>query len=224
MDSFIAIKSSSLNRSGIEHLEASNYDGAIRDFSKGLGMVKQVLALHEDQDEMDCHATCPQHEECFYFAHRCLPQHSSGKGPFIFCSPIVVSEQSDELTSFQFYVHMSYVLLYNLALSHHLSGLGNGSLKRLQKAQSLYELAYTVQMTEELQLSVMQTMAIVNNLGHLHTILGSEEKSEQCFQHLLSTIMFVNDCGEQEAVQQMEGFIANVMPLILKQTASAPAA
>jgi hypothetical protein len=66
-------------------------------------------------------------------------------------------------------------------------------------------------------------MAIANNLGQIHTALGDEEKSRQCFQHLLSSIMFLNQSGDRDSVEQMDGFIANIMPLILMGS-SAPAA
>jgi tetratricopeptide (TPR) repeat protein len=147
-----------------------------------------------------------------------------GNEPFTFRSPIYIPSYATDHTSFTYYVDSSFMLLYNLALTHHLSALsGNNSQKRLRKALSLYELAYTIQMTEDIQLTFLQSMAIANNLGQIHTALGDEEKSRQCFQHLLSSIMFLNESGDRDSVEQMDGFIANIMPLILMGS-SAPAA
>lgn len=221
-----------LNNSGIQHMKCNNYNESMRDYSKGLAVVKQILALHEEEldvdDEMDYaeYDQDPQ-EDAFYFATQEHTMPTKGDDAFIFRSPIVVSVPPQDAPAnvcFNYYTQMCYCLLYNLALAHHLSALdiqeqenGNktsASLKRLQKAVALYELAYTIQMTEGIQLSILLTMAIVNNLGQIHTALGSAEKSNQCFQHLLSTIMFVNDTGEHDVVQQMDGFLSNVIPLI----------
>jgi len=239
MNPKVAIEAMELNSRGITNMEISSYDDAIRDFSKGLNMVKEVLAQHEDdeEDEMDFDDESSPNfplQDDFHFAdsqnYVAAQKKASADEHFIFRSPIVVPGNSMQPTSFQYYVKLSYVLLYNLALSHHLSALAQATTngltpnKKLQKAIALYELAYTIQMTEDIQLSVLQTMAIVNNLGQIHTALGSKEKSQQCFQHLLSTIMFVNDCGDHDAVQQMDGFMGNVMELILKTSNAAPAA
>jgi len=219
-----------LNNRGVRSIDLTNFDESIRDFSRALHIVKQVLALQgeEEQDELDCEdfpPSAPQDAD-FYFA--CCQQHvakavSIGE-PFIFRSPIIVPSNTAQPTCFNYYVKLSYVLLYNLALSHHLSALSDGSTKKLQKAISLYELAYTIMTTEDISLSVLQTMAIVNNLGMIHSTLGAQNKSQQCFQHLLSAIMIVNDSGERDPVNQMEGFIMNVMPLILGRSRVAPAA
>jgi hypothetical protein len=79
--------------------------------------------------------------------------------------------------------------LYNLALCHHLSALSTSessaaSEKKLQRALSLYELAYTITMTEDIQPTVLQTIAIVNNNGHIHDMLNNVEISRQCFENI----------------------------------------
>ena len=96
---------------------------------------------------------------------------------------------------------------------------------RLKRALRLYEFAYHVQTKEQISLNNMQTMALVNNIGHIHRVLKNEEEASQCFQHLLSVIMYVvGDCGERESNDHLDGFLANVMPLILQQSPSASAA
>jgi tetratricopeptide (TPR) repeat protein len=245
MDPSIATIASRLNNEGVGLIENGLYHEAISTFSQGLTLVKQVLALQGDEDERpdeesgsDCMGNpkeaIPQTPSCHFRKMQeieltgvCVAQEdiSCGAPLFIFKSPIFIPAHATDLASFNYYVKSSFILLYNLALSHHLSALeSNNSRKRLRKALSLYELAYTLQMTENVQLTVLQTMAIVNNLGQIHTALENEAKSKQCFQHLLSTIVFLNDCGERESVEQMDGFVSNVMPLILKGSASASAA
>jgi hypothetical protein len=233
MDPSTTIAASRLNNEGVSLIEHGLYDEAIAAFSKGLVLVKQVPALHGD-DQSDetgvgikssaepvsqsppCHVHEMQEPDTMVVCgvHEEVPSDA----PFIFRAPIFIPSHATDRTS-------SCILLYNKALTYHLSALsGDDTLMRLRKALSLYELAYTILMTVNIQLTALQTMAIVNNLGQIHTLLEDEEKSWQCFQNLLSSIMFLLDCGDRDLVEQMDGFIVNVMPLILKGPASAAAA
>lgn len=236
---------SHLNNEGVNLIEAGLYQEAIACFSKGLSIAKEVLASQADEeddedgpddaDSMDISSDSASQTPSCHF-HKIQEQEAMNScdtkeevysdGPFLFRSPIFIpSSQANDVASFKYYVKCSFILLYNLALTHHLSALeGSNTTKRLRKALSLYELAYTIQMTEDIQLTVLQTMAIVNNLGLVHTALKNEAKATQCFQHLLSTIMFLTDCDERDSVEQIDGFVSNVMPLILKGSASAAAA
>jgi tetratricopeptide (TPR) repeat protein len=234
MNPSTAIAVSRFNNEGVILIESGLYDEAISEFSKGLTLVKKILTLQGDDDEADKAETSYELASPSYHFHKMQePKATNECGgqeeilsdePFIFRAPLYIQSRVTDHTSFTYYVESSFMLLYNLALTHHLSSLsGNNTQKCLQKALKLYELAYTIQTTEDIQLTVLQTMAIANNLGQIHAALEDEEKSRQCFQHLLSSIMFMNDCGERDQVEQMDGFIANVMPLILMGS-SAPAA
>jgi tetratricopeptide (TPR) repeat protein len=236
MNPSTAIAVSRFNNEGVTLIESGLYDEAISEFSKGLTLVKKILALQGDDDEADEAETSaePESQSPSYHFHKMQePKATNECGDqeeflsdetFIFRAPLYIQSRVTDHTSFTYYLESSFMLLYNLALTHHLSALsGKDTQKRLQKALGLYEFAYTIQTTEDIQLTVLQTMAIANNMGQIHAALDDEVKSRQCFQHLLSSIMFVNDCGERDSVEQMDGFIANVMPLIL-MGASAPAA
>jgi tetratricopeptide (TPR) repeat protein len=237
MDPSTASAVSRFNNEGVSLFEWGFYDEAISEFSKGLTLVKQVLALQGDNqvdDSMKTTAEPASHSPKCHFhkmqepkvTKECRDQEEflSDDEPFIFREPIFIPSHTADHTSSTYYVKSSFMLLYNLALTHHLSALGGkDTQKRLQKALKLYELAYTIQMTEDIQLTVLQTMAIVNNLGLVHASLQDEVKSRQCLQHLLSSIMFLHECGERDSVEQIDGFISNVMPLIL-MGALAPAA
>jgi tetratricopeptide (TPR) repeat protein len=241
MDPSSAASVSRFNSEGVSLLESAQYNEAITAFSKGLTLVKQVLALQGDNqvDEAasDSKETSTEHAShspiCRFHkmqesdvTNECMDQEELLMDePFIFRAPIFIpSYASTDHTSSMYYEKSSFMLLYNLALTHHLSALdGNNTQKRLQKALKLYELAYSIQMTEDIQLTVLHTMAIVNNLGMVHAALEDKEKSRQCLQHLLSSVMFLHDCNDQDSIEQMDGFIRNVMSLIL-MSSSAPAA
>jgi tetratricopeptide (TPR) repeat protein len=242
MNPSTAAIASRLNNLGVNLIESGLYEQAIASFSKGFTVVKKVLShqgkctapLEEPATMENASEPVAQAPSChFHKMQEATPMEIGeteepvcSDEPFIFRNPIFIPCHAMDLTCFKYYVKLSFIILYNLALAHHLSGVsGNNTLMRLRKALSLYELAYTIQMTENIELTVLETMAIVNNLGQIHTSLENKEKSCQCFQHLLSTIMFLNDSGEPDTgVEQMDGFILSVMPLILKNAASAPAA
>lgn len=136
----------------------------------------------------------------------------------------------------------SVALMFNLALCHHLraiqvdkspkTSVEEESAKLIfQQAVCLYELSYEVQMQEDVELSVESTMAIVNNLGHIHQRLGNPEKASKCFMHLLSTFLFIQSssvgCEVDDDVElsesSREGFLRSVSSIILSQKV-APAA
>ena len=239
MNASTASRTAELNNQGVSLLEQGLPDQAVAIFSQGLALAKHAIAL-ANEDDMDmadnkacCQAQDVQSPSCHFSK---LSPHSQevdcslretvcDDKPFIFRHPLVIPDHAAEDCSYsKYFVKMSFIILYNLALTHHLSGSTNlYSVRKLRKALSLYELAYTIQMTEEIQLSVLETMAIVNNLGQIHLALGNEAKAEQCFRHLLSTLMFVGDYGESSSIAQLEGFFCSCTHLILKDSTAGAA-
>jgi hypothetical protein len=69
----------------------------------------------------------------------------------------------------------------------------------LKKAKLLYQLAIK---SQEQQMTTNNTvfrlffLSSVNNLGIVHRLLGDERSAAQCFQRLLSIMMFVKYCEE----------------------------
>lgn len=227
-----------LNNEGIRLINGGNYVDAMKSISRGLGIVKRSIVLLEnstlDSDSMDTEEDQCLIGQFFEITPRCqssalkkLTHAAKVEKPFIFSSPIYIPAASDETVgqTHRYLVTVSFIMLYNLALTHHLSAVdGSLCMKTLRKALSLYELAYAIQSTEELELSVLQTMAIVNNIGQIHIALGQEKEAKSCFEHLLSTIMFVSDCGGIDSMENLDGFMCNVMSLIFKGSSAAPAA
>ena len=149
----------------------------------------------------------------------------------IFRSPIFLS-QPLPVTNSLCCEKLSYVIVYNLALSHHLKAMTSQLSKRMtfitfERALRLYENAHCVLMgSPEIDVSILHTLSIVCNLGHLHGVLGNKERSDLCYQNLLSTMIYLVDCGEVDTIEgtlPLDGFFSNVMPLICNMP-SAPAA
>ena len=153
----------------------------------------------------------------------CFPCDESN--PFVYSTPLRISE-AVAMDDYECSVKMSVAIMFNLALSHHLNGVKNSRSSdpdTLTHAVALYELAYQLQMQEDIEVSVETTMAIINNLGHVHRMLDDQEKASQCFNHLLSTMLFVQSLGDIDVSCKTEGFFHNVTHLILKKS-GAPAA
>jgi tetratricopeptide (TPR) repeat protein len=96
----------------------------------------------------------------------------------------------------------------------------NRQSQKLQRAAKLYELAFKMQRDAQLDNNVLFTMAALNNLGVIHHQLENKETATKCFEQVLSTVMFMVDCGEAEVCGHLDGFLHNVV----FETCSAPAA
>jgi hypothetical protein len=145
---------------------------------------------------------------------------------FVFRDPIEIplaaltSQPSEQL-----YTKLTLVVMYNLALSFHLSALKSTSVSRLLRAKRLYEFVFQMHLEDTCDATLLYSLALMNNLGLIYNVLGDEERSSQCFQHMLATMMFLLECDEAHTIKQWDGFISNVMFLIFtEQQPIAPAA
>jgi tetratricopeptide (TPR) repeat protein len=120
----------------------------------------------------------------------------------------------------------SVIIIFNLALAHQLDAMkqpSKRSRKCLKKAAKLYELAHSIyHENNDFEESAVFVLASVNNLGLIYQELHDTNTAQKCFQHLLSTLMFLVDCGEGN-VSEFEGFFRNTSHLIVKETTAAAA-
>ena len=116
------------------------------------------------------------------------------------------------------------IVLFNLAICNHRKAIESGKEgKRLRKALKLYELAYAIQMQEAIDMTLTATMIIMSNVGHIHKVLGNDDDATQCFQHLLSTLMFLVEAGERHMVSEFDGFFKNVLKTVYSNSPAAAA-
>ena len=128
---------------------------------------------------------------------------------------------------------LCYVIIYNLALSHHLKSFETGiesrpNLQRayLKKALALYEHSQSIQLVKEIEIGgdSIHSMATISSLMHIHSELGDSRNAGLCAEYLLSTIMYTIYCGGIDlSNDSIDGFIDMVLPLI-SQKVSAEAA
>lgn len=159
------------------------------------------------------------------------PQHELQVS--IFRDPIMVrGDHFKAPLDIQVCEELSYVAIYNLALSHHLKSVelaedfSKQHVRRvyLHKALSLYEHSHQILMKQTINVGVpvIHSMALVSNLSQIHHALGDHIKADMCMQYLLSTMMYVIDCGKVDSLgNSMDGFFNMILPLV---SGPAPAA
>jgi hypothetical protein len=121
-------------------------------------------------------------------------------------------------------VLVSCMIIFNLAIAYHLQGLSDqeDGQSSLVRALKLYELSFNLQREHEFENNILFTLAVINNLGLCHCQLHDEESSHKCFEHLLSTLMYLTDCGEASR-SHFDGFFVNVTR-VMSEPRVAPAA
>jgi hypothetical protein len=222
-----------MSNQAVFQLEDEKYDQAIVTLTMALKALKTAMsvdgmasdAMDADNDGSSFSIECDFRSSGLPSFLETVPGWTNSpksifRDPIFITSPLSEAIQKD-------YDTLSYVILYNLALAHHLRAMQEldprSLLFRLQKALTLYEHAHQVLINQEIEVTLTHTMAITSNLGHIQHVLGNESKASMCFQQLLSTILYVVDCGEGQKLQSLDGFFCNVMNLVTKETL-APAA
>lgn len=247
-----ALNSVRLNNQGVRCLESGRFEEAICIFTEGLSIVKREL-LHDEHSVSESHesmVTEPAvddagNSDSLHSPQRrlslCEPTTENNTPPslaeremiettlfsdqpHVYKAAIRISE-SDLQELVPSYVNISFIVLFNLALSHHLSAIQHNMCpNKLNKALTLYELAYALQMREQIPAPIIYSMALVNNLAQIHRHMKRESSARQCFEHLLATIMLITTSGQGSLLDHADGFFLNLMHLVLSETATAPAA
>ena len=214
-----------LNSEGIRSLQAKDFAGSITTLSKAISDLKRFLAESEEEN-WDCHHAC--HDLLFGFQMDRQEEFESMdvlESPFVFETPIKVtrrrvnkSEATPETISDMLKM-LSFALVFNLAIAFHLGAIHHrsGSIespttkKRLMKALAFYKLSLNMIQNQQLALGVMESIAVANNQAHVYLLLGQGKQAEECYQQVLSDIMYVADSGNQREIPLFERFFANVV-------------
>jgi hypothetical protein len=121
-------------------------------------------------------------------------------------------------TSYNEIVFVSCIVIFNLAIAYHLQG----DSESLVRALKLYELSFNLQRDQQFDNNILFILATINNLGSIHKQLKDEHSSQICFEHVLSTLMYLTDCGKANDCH-LDGFFRNISGVVSKGCA-APAA
>jgi tetratricopeptide (TPR) repeat protein len=216
-----------LNNEGVYMIKSGRYDEAIDCFISSVQLINHNLESIRDMPPPSAATPDLTAFSMIHGDHQVLyvPVNSS-QSQYVFRNPIIVLWQdlSDkEMQSQDVGAHLFLVSLYNLALSYHLSALEKKCTKRLEQALSYYALSYKMLLNER-DVVVSQAMVILNNIGHIHRLLNNEEGAKNCFQYLLTTMLFVQQSGESDRIQNWDSFLSNVMHLMVAGPQPAAAA
>jgi hypothetical protein len=132
---------------------------------------------------------------------------------FTYSQPILVGSEGHTMGATLF-----LVIIFNLALAHHLKALDGHHTKKerdiiIQKTLSMYELTHRWQLkllSKDMKgnstssnprasascssvASIRFNMIIQNNLSQIYLLINDNSKYKRCLQHLLSTVMVVID-------------------------------
>jgi hypothetical protein len=156
---------------------------------------------------------------------------SPHQSPYIYKEPMYITNISkfsgDESTITTIFFT---AIIFNLSLSYHLKGIESkdDSLSRinLEKSKRLYELTFQIhaQLTET---NILLTTAILNNLSLVNKALNNQYDADRCDRHLLRALLLIVDRGgvlTEENKKVLDGFMGNVMHLVMEQSPVASAA
>merc|ERR1712157_522557 len=130
-----------------------------------------------------------------------------GSTMMIFRAPIMVNAHKP--LDAEVCEELSYVIIYNLALSHQLKAIGMGPFTApdtrrayLKKAIRLYEHCQLIQNNRTIEIGAgrVHVLAILSSLRHIHHEIGLVQNVEICTQHLISTMMCIIDAKELDTL------------------------
>lgn len=214
----------SYNNKAASCIDDGRYDHAIRYLAKAFQLTSHPAdGMESRPTNIGGHSlqACLRYSRSSFSSQDLERQLSSDKMDssegFIHRVPLRISQHSIHMPKGSLF---SFILTYNMALAHHLSAMHetkeNQRRRKLQKALKLYELSYRWHVQEEMNCLAF-SMIIANNLSEIHRVAKNELKRQMCLQNLLSTMMYVHMVDYHRGeVGEMDGFVHNTSPLILK--------
>jgi tetratricopeptide (TPR) repeat protein len=213
-----------LNNKAVAMINAGELEAAIPIICEALHTARDMVEEGEDKNHLPLHLTLDG------LMTKCVHIDNSGDSQeqktFMYRCAIHIDDAAEDTTySYESRAVVSAVLIFNLALAYQLEAAKTttGNDRYLKKAAKLYELAYRMPREEQLESSTLFSMTCINNMGLVYQDLRDIVAARKCFEHLLSTLMFLVDCGETDVVPDMDGFFMNTSHLVVAQASAAAA-
>jgi hypothetical protein len=235
------------NNDSVALMASGRYEAAMEGQTQALSMIKQFMDTHGDglpvsSSQQQQEESSSKHPLVIVGLDQCMAQSCCSSSMKIeSCSQETEEEEEflyengiiipSALTLDQDMGAMvSCMIIFNFALACQLCAMYSNDndddiITNLNKAIKLYQLSFNLQRNARMDNNVLFSLALVNNLGLAHRLLQNQEDSGKCFEYVLSTLMFLTDCGECSKLfeqQHLDGFFFNVTNLI--STSTAPAA
>jgi hypothetical protein len=240
---------SQTNNNGAILIREEKYKDAIDTLASGLQFARRLIATSSvSEGRAECTMPIPLESLADYVDGTCstlktqqaaikdiaygssvdtLPEKSNEwhENKFLYSRPIVICRLDPNLFSFHSY---AFMMMFNMALAYHLAAIesGRGPSPHFKSALDLYELAYALHLHEDLEVPLIYSCAIVNNIAQVQRSMDDDETANMCFNHLISIIMLIVEGSEgvDNFSEALAGFFYNVSCLILKESLTAPAA
>lgn len=211
----------SLSNSAVVFMERAEYNAAIGTLSHSLKFCNIIMdEAHDFSAPMT--ATLDGCMEASRSSHGGTRLHTGER--YLYQQAVRIP--LDMGSSYHSCVMISTLVTFNLALAYQLNGTSKATNPTevpimLRKAAKLYELAFGMQQAEGFDNNTLFTLATVNNLGLIHSQLNDRPAADQCFEYLLSTLMYLTDCSKGSDL--FDEFFCNASALT-PNSESAPAA
>ena len=147
---------------------------------------------------------------------------------FLYKAPFHIRGLQDLLSS----EGLSSIILFNMAVAFHMDAVKNSQPKtKYNRIIQLYENAYRLQLQDQEDPNAFPTdpdalfrsMAILNNLAHLHFNAANDREAKECCDSLWKIVLYAkfDDLARSKCV---ECFFDNVTKFLVRHSQSAPAA
>ena len=221
-----------LNNRAAALLNDKEYSRAISLFGRALSLARNMVAHTNEQVSEGPPLAAMSFDLCMKASQNAFSKDLDRNdfkeaGPYLYQQPLLVPTKIPHVQ--RSHTLMSVILIFNTALAYHMvtKQLLDESLPNehfVRKSIQLYHLAYTLCDDETCGSSPNFFMAIANNLGLLYQENHCTDKAHTCFEHLLSTLLYLVDSCQAEDLD--EGYFENTAHLIFKEKENslAPAA
>jgi tetratricopeptide (TPR) repeat protein len=215
----------SLNNQGVKQYERGNYDEACSIFRSSLETMKAFMASCKGSDEQ---RTIEGENVAFLWSsngplHVDLQMSSPSSLNFIFRRALVIVPESDKHQACDVEIECS-AIIYNMALSYHLSGFLFNCSSLLEKAKRFFEIVVALRRkrmtSSKLDADILFEAAIYNNLGWIHGEFCDYDSAEMCFHEVCVRIGSWNHNSLVDK-QDCEGFLENLIVDVHPNSAAA---
>jgi tetratricopeptide (TPR) repeat protein len=213
-----------LNNRAVAMINVGELEAAISTTCEALQTARDVVEEAEERTHLPLHLTLDG------LMTKCVHLDNSGDSQeqkrFMHRRAIYIDEAAEDTTfSYESREVVLAVLIFNLALAYQLAAAKTTAAndRYLKKAAKLYALAIRILHEEQLESATLFSMTCINNMGLVFQDLRDIVAAQKCFENLLSTLMFLVDCGKTDVVPDMDGFFMNTSHLVVAQASAAAA-
>jgi len=226
------------NNHSVSLIAEGQYAVAIQELSTAMATLKRTMKTETEQGKTRTVTQRSSLDRCMIhslssFAPRTETDEYTSDNEYLYHQSIFIPPEYDTTCCEASF--LSCVIVFNLALCHHLSAqyCADNTQARsfLRSASHIYDLCIKLNQNSQFQeTSVLFSATVANNLGLVARRLGDVKATDKCFQYVLSILMLLTDYSQYHGKMsplpsQLEGFFVNVAQAgLLSQPIGAAAA